>query len=507
MDTTTLLCPALLLRAHDHEPEAGQAVLVRGSTIAAIGPAPALLDQHPAAERVDLPDGLLMPGFVNAHQHGRGVSQIQLGYPDQRLELWMAQRRARGVPDIKAIGLLAAAEMLRHGVTCAVHADLAYGSGAYEAELRAAAAAYDEAGLRASIAIGVCDQGAIVFPQHLEPAFLAGCTPSLRRWLNQEGPPPYAPDWPATRALAERLMADFGDHPRLRWCYGPSGPQWVTDATFIQVAADSRRLGIGLHIHAMETVAQYEACRRLYSDGMVRHLDRLGAVHEGTTFAHGVFLTDDDLDVIAAKRAMVATNPGSNLRLCDGTARVHDLLARGIRVGVGSDNSTLADDEDLFSEARVASRLVGRRNWTTAPRASGTQVLRMLTEHGAAIAGFEGRIGRLEAGWEADLTCMALARTRGCYLDADMPLLEALVARARGSDVMLTMVGGRVLYRDGVFPHLDLAEVQADAGAAALAARGPRSPEDVEMTGLLKQRLGEFYASLCSGTRFPDVLS
>jgi cytosine/adenosine deaminase-related metal-dependent hydrolase len=240
---------------------------------------------------------------------------------------------------------------------------------------------------------------------------------------------------------------------------------------------------------------------------MVRHLCELGAVGPRTVFAHGVFLTDDDLDVIAECGAMVATNPGSNLRLCDGTARLHELLARGIRVGVGSDNSTLMDDEDLFSEARVASRLVGRRNWRTPDRASARQVIEMLTTGGAAVAGFDGRIGRVVEGWCADLVALSLDGARGAYLDEDMPLLEAVVARSRGSDVRLTMVAGRVLYHEGRFPQLDIAQVQREAAEAARRARVPDDPVEVAVTEELKPHLARFYSELTRDTRFPDGLS
>ncbi|HSI40565.1 MAG TPA: amidohydrolase family protein [Xanthobacteraceae bacterium] len=507
MSDAIILCPELVLRAHDRDPEPGLAVLTMHGRIRAIAPPDELRMQAPQAERVELPRCLLMPGFVNAHQHGRGVSQIQLGYPDQRLELWMAQRRARGCPDLRAVGLLASAEMLRNGVTCAVHADLAYGSGDYEAELRGSIAGYDEAGLRACIAVGVCDQGNIVFPQSMEADFLAGLPADMRALLEARNGPVYAPDWPATRALMDRLTADFAGNARIGFCYGPSGPQWVTDELFRSVAADAERRGIGLHIHAMETVAQFEACRRLYPEGTLRHLRRLGAIGPRTVIAHGVFLTDDDIAVLAEVGGSLATNPGSNIRLCDATARVAELAARGVRVGVGSDNSSVMDDEDLFCEARVAVRLAGRRNWTSAPSPTGRQMLAMLTENGAAIAGFAGQIGRIEPGWFADLTALSLDATRGVYLDPDMPLIEALAARGRGADVRLTMVEGRILYRDGVFPHLDVAAIGAAAAQAAARARRPDNDAYIDLTVRLRPYLAAFYGGLTAHTRFPDVLS
>ncbi len=508
MPDATILLPELLLRAWDRGPEAGMAVLVQGGRIAAIDASAALGALAPEAETIDLAGSILMPGLVNAHQHGRGVSQIQLGYPDRRLELWMAQRRSRRPPDFSAVTLLAAAEMLKNGVTCAVHADLAYGTGDYEAELRGAAAGYAAAGLRSTIAVGVLDQGAIVFPQAEEAGFLAGLPEAAAQRLRALAAiPPYAPDWPATVAMMGRLEADYAGDGLVRFCYGPSGPQWVSDGLFAAVAEDAARRGAILHIHALETVAQFEACRRLYPQGTVRHLRSLGAVGPRTVFAHGVFLTDDDIAVLAEADAMVATNPGSNLRLCDATARVSALVAAGVRVGVGSDNTTLMDDEDLFSEARLASRLVGRRTWSSPDRPTGPQVLKMLTVDGAAAAGWAGEVGRIAEGWRADLVAMSLARVRTPYLDPDMPLAEALVARGRGADVTMTMVAGRVLFRDGRFPHLDHAAIAEAAGTAAAAARLPAEPGDVALTELLRPRLADFYASLTAATRFPDELS
>jgi 5-methylthioadenosine/S-adenosylhomocysteine deaminase len=505
MDVPILLCPEFVLRSHQHDPEPDTAVLVAANKIVGIGPAGDLLRCEPSARRIDLPRSMLMPGFVNAHQHGRGLSQIQLGYPDQRLELWMAQRRARGNPDLHAIGLLASAELLRNGVTCAIHADLAYGTGDYEAELRASIAAYDEAGLRACVAVGVCDRGNIVFPQCDERRFLDGLPGEMRLLLEARNDPPYAPDWPATLALMDRLMDAFAGNDRIGFCYGPSGPQWVTDDLFRRASADADRRGIGLHIHALETIAQYEACRRLYPLGTMRHLRTLGALGPRTVIAHGVFLSDDDIAILAQEGASVATNPGSNIRLCDGIAPVAELVARGIRVGVGTDNSSVMDDEDLFSEARIAASLTVRRRWSSPPKPTGAQTIRMLTESGAAMAGFGGRAGRIDVGWCADLTAVSLDRTRGVYLDADMPLVDALVARARGSDVRLTMVDGRILYHNGSFERLDISAIRHDAAAAAARARRPENPAAAELATGLRPYLADFYRQMTASSNGPPA--
>ena len=506
MKQSTIISPGRLLRAHDAPVEEGQSVLVQGTKIVAYGARIELEAANPAASRVELADSILMPGFVNSHQHGRGLSQIQLGYPDQRLELWMAERRRRGVPDLEAIGLLASAEMLCNGVTSVVHADLAYGSGDYAAELASSIAGYDRAGLRATIAVGACDQGNIVFPEAMSQTFLETLPPGLAAWLRRRDRAPYEDGIAATSALLDALLEAHGGNGRIRFCYGPSGPQWVSDALMAEVAQDAARRGIALHIHVLETVAQYEACRLSCPEGTVRHLERLGAVGPKTVFAHGVFLTEADLDVMAAEGAMLATNPGSNLRLCDATAPVREALARGIKVGVGSDNSTAQDDEDLLSEARLASLLGGRTNWTAPPRPTGRQVLEMLTTSGAMIADTAGMVGRIEPGWEADLVALSTSKVEGAYLDPDMDLVQAIASRARGTDVRMTMVAGRILYMDGRLLDVDVEDLRRRAASAASTARTADVDAALRTTEL-RPYIADFYGRLTAGTRFPDRLS
>src|SRR5690606_37855726 len=136
---------------------------------------------------------LLMPGLVNAHQHGRGLSQIQLGYPDDFLEPWIAGRRARGVLNGHAVTRLAAARMVANGVTATIHANYSYGTGDYERELRDQIAAYEAVGLRATMCVGAMDRGSTVYPPH-EACFMAGLPDDLRDWIARPSAPAYAGD-------------------------------------------------------------------------------------------------------------------------------------------------------------------------------------------------------------------------------------------------------------------------------------------------------------------------
>src|SRR6516164_7478157 len=164
----------------------GMGMAVKDGRVAEIAEAAVLRARWPSAKFVELPDCLVMPELVNAHQNGRGLSQAQLCYHDDCLETWIASRRGRGVLDAYAVTRLAAARMLAQGVTCTVHANYSYGSGDYESELRAQLRAYDEVGIRIAMCVGAMDQGAVVYPPH-EACFMAGLPRELREWLSRPG--------------------------------------------------------------------------------------------------------------------------------------------------------------------------------------------------------------------------------------------------------------------------------------------------------------------------------
>ena len=497
MTENLVIVPEALLTAPGEETRTGIALAVKDGRVAEIAPERDLLARHARARVERLPGCLVMPGLVNAHQHGRGLSQVQLGYHDDFLELWIAGRRGRGVLDPYPITKLAAANMLAHGVTTTIHANYSYGSGDYEAEVRASLRAYDEAGIRVTMCVGAMDRGFTVYPPH-EACFLEGLPAHLRGWLSRPGAPLYAGDGKGTIALMDRLMADYGGHPRIRLCYGPAGPQWVSDELWRDLARDADRRGIGLHLHALESAAQSAAAAVLYPDGVFAHLERLGAMNARTTIAHGVWVTDRDIDLIARSDATVVRNPGCNLRLRNGIAPLARYLARGARVAVGTDNAALADDEDLLRELRLAALLAREPSWQGDPPPSVRDLLAMATVNGAVAAQLEDT-GTLQPGSRADLIAIDLERVRKPYLDADMPLAAAVLARASGRDVRLTMVDGHVAYRDGRIAGLDRDALEAQAAAAALAARLPASPQNRELAPQLQEQLRAHY----SDTRRP----
>jgi 5-methylthioadenosine/S-adenosylhomocysteine deaminase len=487
---TVLIRPSHLLTDATEPVRAGWSVVVAGDRIAAVGPDPG--HRPDGMEVLDLPGCLLMPGLINAHQHGRGISQLLLGYADDRLEPWIAQRRARGAPDAGALTRVAALEMLGNGVTCAVHANYSYGSGDYEAEVRAALEAYIEAGLRVTFCVGAMDRGELLYPGFDEATFVAALPPTAREALQRRAPRAYAGDAAATIALMRRLQADYGRHPLVTLAYGPAGPQWVSDALLCALARDAADQGLGLHLHALESPTQARLARRLYPEGALRGLARRGVLGPRTTLAHCVHLEPDDVTVVAESGGSVVHNPGSNLRLSNGIAPIAALLAAGVQVALGTDNCALSDDEDLLAELHLADLLARLPTAYPCNMAPG-QLLGMVTTVGARAAFVDDRCGRVAPGLQADLVALRLERVEAPYRDPDTPLIAAVAARARGQDVALTMVAGKVRYQDGCWPGVDGDVARSAAAATAAAHRQAPGNGAADLSRALREGLRALY--------------
>lgn len=463
------------------------AVAIADGRVIAAGAADDLHRAYPHWKRIVLPNAILLPGFVNAHQHGRGLSQVQLGYPDDALEPWIANRRRRGAPDSYALTKLAALEMIANGVTATLHANYSYGSGDYEAELRGSIRAYDETGLRATVCVGYADQGGIIYPPHDERSFIGALSGTTQDHLKAAIKSAYLPSVSDTIALMQRLQADYRGHPTLSFAYGPAGPQWVSDGAWRELAADAVKRGVGLHFHLLESPAQAASLRALYPQGVLHHLDTLGVFSSPTSCAHFVHASSADIDEARRVGLVVVSNPGSNLRLFNGAPPLVGLLRGGVEVALGTDNCSLNDDEDYLRELRLGGALA-REPGVLATGPSSMDLLRMATIAGAKAAFLNG-IGMLEAGAGADLIAIDLRKIKGTWLDPDTNLLDAIMSRGSGQDVILTMVAGRILYHRGEFISADYhvaAETAAVSAGSSRSAGGHASAVTQELKAALR---------------------
>ncbi len=408
----------------------GAALAVRDGRITHVGPAGAVQAQVTAAEQVDLPGHLLMPGLVNAHTH---LSMTMFrGFTD---DLDLQAFLGRIVPaeaamlDASTVGVgtrAAAVESLCGGVTTAL--DMYF---------------FPDAGLQAAADAGL--------------RLLSGPVMTDDPGIAALGPDALVDD-------PDRWLAAHASRPGWRPVIGPHAIYTVGRAG-LERAVELRDAHDAIfHTHASETAAEVQGSLDAHRMRPVEWLDDVGALSPNTVLAHGVHLTDAEIERLAASGTSVAHCPASNLKLGAGIARVPELLAAGVNVGIGTDGAATSNDLDMFMAMRLTALL--HKGTTGDPTVvPAHRVLRMATIDGARAVGMQDRTGSLEVGKVADVVAVDLDRP---HLQPVFDPMATIVYSAGRGDVTDVWVGGHRVVRDRRPTRLD-----ADAVTAALAALEP----------------------------------
>jgi 5-methylthioadenosine/S-adenosylhomocysteine deaminase len=410
---------------------------VRNGCIDAIGTAAANGPTPDARQVLDARGGIVMPGLVNTHTHlpmtlFRGLAD------DLPLAAWLhqhifpAERAAIHPQSVRWATLLASAEMILSGTTTCCDGYF------YEGVV---AEAVRTAGLRAVLAQGVIDHPAPGVP---DPRRNLDCARRFcRDWLGR------------TETIQPSVF-----------CHSPAtcSPETLVKAK--QLCDDH---GLIFQIHAAETRDEADHFRSVAGLSPIAFLDRAGLLDQRTLLAHGVWLDDADIALIADRKASVSHNPESNMKLASGAAPVAQLLAAGVCVGLGSDGCASNNDMDLFFAMDLAAKLqkVVRGDPTVLPARA---AIRMATSEAARALGLDRRIGSLEPGKQADLIVID---TRAPHLTPMREPASAVVYAAKGSDVHTVMVAGRLLLKDRRLQTLDIERIMREvnrlaAGSAVL---------------------------------------
>ncbi len=425
------------------------AVLVEDEAIAEVGAWADLRSRHPEAHVIGSESVAVLPGLINAHHHSAGATALQHGIPDLLLEPWllMHARMRQGDPYLDT--LLSAARLLRTGVTSVVEVHSGLGTpDAYAETCRRALTAYDEAGIRVAFAAGMRDQGYLVHGKDGDTAFLATLPADLRAEAEARLPAPGTLDQQDYFAIIEDLYSAYRNHPRIDVWFAPPGPPWVSDGFLQAIAEQAEALDTGVQTHLEESFYEKLHGPREYGRATLSHLKALGVLGPRFSIAHGVWLSDPEVDMLAESGAALSHNPSSNLRLRAGIAPLNALRAAGATVALGMDGTTLDDDEDMFTEMRLALRL-HRPPALDAPAPSPSDIFDLATRGGASLMRAETRLGRLAAGYLADLVVIDLGRLCWPWVAPEAAPLDLLVYRAQAGDVDTVLVGGRVVVRDG----------------------------------------------------------
>lgn len=487
------LFPDVVLVGANFEERRGAALSIVDGVIAEIADGAVLRARPGQAEIIDLSGQAVMAGFVNAHQHGRGITQFQLGFDDDVLEIWMPGLRRSGVLDPYLQTLLSCLDMIAAGVTGVIHANTAYGSGDPAGEMRRTMRAYADAGLRAAVGMGLWDRAGTVYPASREPGFLASLPNDLAARMRARRPS-FCATAEDAKSLMRLLRAEC-DTERVRAAYAPAGPQWVSDDLMAAALRDAADLGLVVHMHVAESWVQHLTLRELYPEGLLAHLAALGPVDERLSFGHAVWLGAADADAAAERGVTFVRNAGSNLRLRAGIAPLAQYRRRGVPVAIGTDSFSLDEDEDILKELRLAGRLARSPQWSGPTPPNPVEMLQMLTRAGARAAAFGASAGLLVEGAPADLVAIDLQHPRGARVAPATPVADLIYYRAGQRDIRMTMVGGDILYRDGRHLRHDrsaVAEQAAEDVARAAGAVTPQFRADVEA---LLPALADHYAA------------
>jgi 5-methylthioadenosine/S-adenosylhomocysteine deaminase len=268
-------------------------------------------------------------------------------------------------------------------------------------------------------------------------------------------------------ARAERFIRQYAGDDLIVPAVAPHS-MYTLDAAALKAArALATREGAPVLIHLAETRDEVAIVRRRHKTTPVRYLESLGFLGPRTLAAHGVWLTDAELRILARRGVGVAHNPESNMKLASGTARVPAMRAAAIPVGIGTDGAASNNDLDMFEAMRQAALL--QKLQTGDPRAIPARVaLDMATLEGARALGLDRDIGSLTAGKRADVIVVSMASARQTPM---YDPISHLVYATRGDDVKTTIVNGRVLMRDRRVLALDEAAVLQEARALAAQVR------------------------------------
>lgn len=413
------------------------AVCVQGDTILAAGPYASMRLQFRAEREVGSRHHLVLPGLVNAHDHVRGPSSLQMGIPDDEAELWLLDLMRLPEVDPYLSTAYACVQMIESGVTTVLHSYYEGGADRYEAALEPAARAYSDCGIRAVVALSILDQSIASsmvrsllphLPPHLEgPAceFLHGRHPvPVEEYLD------VVRRWCASRSSG-----------RLHVMIGPVSVHWCSDELLQRIWQQATDLDLAIQTHLLESRRQRSEALTRYGRSAVEHMEALGLLSRRLSCAHCVWVTERDMDLLADYGVSVVHNPSSNLRLGSGTAPVRAMLARGINIGLGLDSLSLADNGDMIEELRLAALL---HRLPDAPSSGAWQALAMATVNGARALGLERTFGTIEPGKRADLVLLDLDRMEA-PLGGTLDIAQRMVQRAEVRDVDTVIVNGQIV--------------------------------------------------------------
>ncbi|MEP7075768.1 MAG: amidohydrolase [Acidobacteriota bacterium] len=404
------------------------AVAIKDGKIAMVGKRAAVTYHLTAKRTINAAGKVIIPGLINTHTHVpmslfRGIAD------DLDLNEWLTKfifpAEAKNVNEafVRAGTRLGLAEMIRGGTT--TYCDMYYFEDAIADESK-------KAGVR-----GVLGETIIDFPV-------------ADNKTNAEA-----------MAYTERFLKKWANDPLIVPALAPHAPYTVSTDHLKAIRAMSDKYNAAVVTHIAETKKERDDIKAQYGDTPVDYLAKIGFLSNRTIAAHTVWITDEEIDVMARIGAGSAHCPQSNMKLASGTAPVPAMLAKRVAVGLGTDGAASNNDLNMWEEMDTAAKLhkLISNDPKTLPAAT---VFAMATIGGARALHLDAKIGSIEVGKAADVDIVDLDDLNQTpYFD----IYSALVYSTKANDVRTVIINGRVVMLDRRLLTLNESAIKVDANA------------------------------------------
>jgi 5-methylthioadenosine/S-adenosylhomocysteine deaminase len=434
-----------------HEPDTLD-IAIAGDVIAGIAPRFAAVAGAPI-EELDARGHLVLPGFINAHYHSHDV--LAKGTLEEvPLETWRLyalppQYPPRSVEEIRARTLLGALECLRSGMTTIQDMLTLY---PFEhRHLDAVMKAYEETGIRVIFSLQYADRKGLetipfwkdIFPKDLHPLLSTAAEPE--RQLDLLG-------------YFESTCLTAPPRPRVHWALGPSAPERCSSALMARTMELARRYDVPVYSHIYESRGMALQARLTlpeHGGSLIKRLAAEGALDPLLNLAHSVWLARDEIDLLAATGTGVVLNPQGNLKMKCGIPPIRALQDAGVRIGLGCDNCSCSDAQNMFMAMKLFALLAAASDPLPGPPQAAA-ALRAATEAGADGARLGHAIGRIAPGYKADLMVIDMSDPVWSPLNS---AVRQLVHIEAGRGVRHVIVDGAIVVRERRLTTIDEDEV------------------------------------------------
>ena len=412
------------------------AVAIDGTVISRVGGTDELRAAYPQAEYIDAKGGLIMPAFINVHEHiysafGRGLSingYDPKGFLDILDGMWWTIDRNLTLHDTYLSAMATYIDCIKNGVTTIFDHHASFGS--IEGSLFEIEKAAKETGVRSCLCYEISDRDGM----DKAKASVMENAEFIRHALKDE---------------SGMIAGMMGMHAQFT----------ISDETF-ELAAANKPDEVGYHIHVAEGIEDLHHCLKHYGKRIVDRLMDHGVLGEKTLLGHCIYINSHEMDLIRETGTMVVHNPESNMGNACGCPPTMELVHRGILTGLGTDGYT----HDMMESYKVANVL--HKHHLCDPNAAWAEVPQMLFENNAKIAGryFKPELGVLKEGAAGDVIIVNYNPLRRMNAgDVNGHLLFGVT----GHDVVTTVANGKVLMKDRRLTQIDEAKVMADCRQAA----------------------------------------